>query len=178
MFTANKEIMEKSCATFGLANNSPEEIKAIHDNTKSIAASSGVDARFIFAVIIQESKGCVRVKTTSHSVQNPGLMQSHNGPNSCNENGVGTNPCPENKIKGMIQDGVTGKAGLKDSLATAGGTNAQSFYKTARIYNSGSLDPSGNMATNAPTPCYVSDVANRLVGFVGKMGLSECTLGK
>ena len=173
MFTANQGFMSSSCANFGQAINSPDETKAIHDAVISIAASSAVDARFIFATVMQESSGCVRIKTTTNAVPNPGLMQSHNGPNSCNINGVGTIPCPNTTIIGMIADGTTGAGGLSSAQATVGAADASGIYKAARIYNSGSLDPSGNLATNAATPCYASDIANRLVGFVGD---SACTL--
>lgn len=175
MFTANRGVMSSSCAhhNVGQAPNSPEETTAIHNAVVSIAASSGIDARFIFATLIQESSGCVRIQTTANAVRNPGLMQSHNGPNSCNINGIGTVPCPTSSITGMIADGTTGTGGLSNALATAGTSDASGVYRAARIYNSGSLDASGDLAWNAATPCYASDIANRLLGFVGD---SPCTL--
>ena len=173
MFTANQGVLSSSCANSGQAVNTPDETQAIHDAVINVAASSGVDARFIFATVMQESSGCVRIKTTMNAVPNPGLMQSHNGPNSCNINGTGTVPCPDTSVAGMIADGTTGTGGLSSALATAGTADASGIYKAARIYNSGSLDPSGDLATNAATPCYASDIANRLVGLVGD---SACTL--
>ena len=67
----------------------------------------------------------------------------------------------------MIQDGAGGTSsgdGLQQGIS---GDQAIDVYKAARIYNSGSLDASGNLATNGATPCYASDIANRLIGFLG-----------
>ena len=69
-----------------------------------------------------------------------------------------------------------GKDGLKQALASASASAvAQKTYQAARIYNSGSLGAGTNLAAGAATPCYASDIANRLSGFVGT---SPCTLGK
>ena len=164
--------MQASCASSGQANDSPDEISDITLAVNSVASSTGVDARFIFAVIMQESSGCVRVKTTANAVQNSGLMQSFGG-TSC----FGINPCPTDKITQMVQDGaggVGGKSGLEQGLASAlAGATAQKTYQAARIYNSGSLGSGSDLAAGAATPCYSSDVANRLIGFVGT---STCTL--
>ena len=147
MFTANQDVMSASCTAFGQQPNSVEETQAIHDAVASIAGTSGADARYIFATVMQESSGCVRV--------------------------VGTTPCPESSISGMISDGTAGADGLREVLARAGSSDAQAVYKAARINNFGSLDAFGDLATNTATPYYSSDIANRLTGFVGT---SECTL--
>jgi hypothetical protein len=39
------------------------------------STATGVDHRFVLAVLMQESHGCVRVNVTSGGVRNPGLMQ-------------------------------------------------------------------------------------------------------
>jgi hypothetical protein len=60
---------------------------------------------------MQESKGCVRVKTTSSPGQlitNPGLMQTHNGLGSCASSGNTTTPCGPVMIDQMVKDGVSG----------------------------------------------------------------------
>ena len=87
----------------------------------------------------------------------------------------------------MISDGVYGTPaypsdGLMQALAQAetsdGATGAQAYYIAARLYNSGS----GSLASSrrrgldlsspqdAATQCYASDIANRLVGWVGVNG--------
>ena len=44
---------------------------------------------------------------------------------------------------------------------------AGDVYTAARIYNSGSVAPNGDLSDgNGATPCYVSDIANRLTGWV------------
>jgi hypothetical protein len=87
---------------------------------EQVAAETGVDHRFILAVILQESAGCVRVPTTGGANPNPGLMQSHAGSNTCNNgNGLITNPCPQATITGMVTDGVAGTTsgwGLADCI--------------------------------------------------------------
>lgn len=75
----------------------------------------------------------------------------------------------------MAEDGVAGTAagdGLKQLLAKATGQGAQKYYQAARMYNSGSLDPSGNLGLGVATHCYCSDIANRLTGW--SAGVSQC----
>lgn len=136
-------------------NNSSSEISAIQASIASVAASSRVDARVILAVIMQESSGNVRVRTTNNGIRNPGLMQSHNG--------VEFDPAnPSGSILQMIKDGTEGTQdgdGLKQCIA-----RFSNVYAGLRAYNSGSvnlLDLSDGMGA---TPNYVSDVANRLMG--------------
>ncbi|OAA80659.1 Lysozyme-like domain protein [Akanthomyces lecanii RCEF 1005] len=170
MWQANvNNVMSKSCTGFGQANNSPSESADIKSAIENVAQSSGVDARFILAIVMQESNGCVRAPTTNYGVINPGLMQSHDGSSSC----FNVNPCPKSTIQGMIEDGVNGTPsgdGLKQLLAKAGGNNAAAFYKAARMYNSGSVDPSGDLGKGIATHCYVSDIANRLLGWSEGVG--------
>jgi hypothetical protein len=113
-------------------------------------------------------------------------MQSHAGENTC---GTGTNPCPASTITGMISDGVGGTpsgdglAAIMDQLSAGtvtkkraysnDTTQAQLYYRAARTYNSGSIDASGDLGIGPGTPCYASDVANRLTGWV--FADSSCT---
>lgn len=68
-------------------------------------------------------------------------------------------------ILAMVQDGTQGTAtgdGLVQTL-----DYYTSPYGAARGYNSGSIPKSGNLSEAAgATACYVSDVANRLTGWV------------
>ena len=163
--------MKASCAQWSAADDSDQEISDIKSAIQSVASQSGVDERFILAIMMQESNGCVRVPTTDNGVRNPGLMQSHNGQGTCD----GTNPCPASEITQMITDGTEGTPsgdGLKQTMTQATGTGSQTYYGAAVIYNSGNL-PS-NLDDNTATPCYASDVANRLMGWFS--GTSSCTL--
>lgn len=171
----NQQILSSSCTQFDKENNTPAEIADIDSSVQSVAKSTGVDPRFILAVIMQESKGCVRVHDTispDGTVRNPGLMQDHNGPNSCANVTV---PCPAATITGMISDGTNGTEGitgggdgLKQTLAQATGTDkladAQAVYVAARIYNSGSYTVGTDLGAGAATASYASDIANRLLG--------------
>lgn len=180
MFEANKAVMKTSCSSlFSVPDDSDAEISAIHDSIESVAEASKVDHRFILAIIMQESKGCVRVHTTNYGVRNPGLMQDHDGQATCNNdqtNQIST-PCPDDTITQMISEGTGGTAagdGLAQGINQAGGNDVSAFYKAARIYNSGSIDASGDLGKGIATHCYASDVANRLTGWVN--AATGCTL--
>jgi hypothetical protein len=167
MFTANEVIMADSCTQWNVPNNTPEENNDISSAIQSVAGSTGIDARFILAIVMQESNGCVRAPTTNYGVVNPGLMQSHDGSGSCNNGGV-QNPCPSTEIVQMIKDGTSGTSsgdGLQQILAGIGGTDVSMYYQAARIYNSGSIDGTKNLGAGIATHCYASDVANRLTGW-------------
>jgi hypothetical protein len=171
MWSANVPVMQKSCTNLGdYPNSSDKEIAEIKSAVKAQAAASGVDARFVLAIMMQESKGCVRVKTTAWGHANPGLMQSNQGTGSCNPSSTGDapiTPCPASQITQMITDGTSGTAsgdGLKQLLAKQTGTDALAYYRASRMYNSGSI--AGPLEGGIATHCYASDVANRLTGWV------------
>ena len=108
--------------------------------------------------LIIQSGGCVWVPTTDNGVTNPGLMQSHAG--------ASFNPKDErDSIFRMVKDGTLGTAygdGLTQMINQAG-----EIYTAARMYNSGSVALNGDLSNgNGATPCYVSDIANRLTGWV------------
>lgn len=175
LFSDSLSTLKESCANLGASpNNSDEEINSIKEAINEVAEESKLEASFIFALMMQESNGCVRVKTTSYSVSNPGLMQSHAGKASCQ----GQSPCPKSTIKEMIHEGVEGTGsggGLKQCMSQAPGDGAVKYYEAARIYNSGHLDPSGNLGKGSATHCYCSDIANRLLGWTS--GASKCNQG-
>ncbi|KAG6182811.1 hypothetical protein E4U36_003107 [Claviceps purpurea] len=165
-----EDTIRKSCASFQQENNSEQESAAVKKAIQSVSKSSGIDSRFILAVLMQESGGCVRAPTTNYGVTNPGLMQSHNGDNSC----FNVKPCPEEKILGMVKDGALGTSsgdGLQQLLAKAGHDDSK-FYKAARMYNSGSIASTGILQDGIATHCYASDIANRLLGW--SAGLGTC----
>jgi len=56
MWEANSAIMECSSQWPGATNNSPEETADIKAAILSVAAATGVDARFILAIIMQETR--------------------------------------------------------------------------------------------------------------------------
>lgn len=175
LFSLNIPHMSASCSQFNVPNNSPDEIGAIWDGITAASDMTGVDARFILAVVMQESGGCVRAPTSNYGVRNPGLMQCHDGQATCNSDvtGVVQTPCPANTIAQMISEGVVGTAagdGLAQTLNRATGPTyglqcAMAFYGAARLYNSGSIDASGCFEKGIATHCYTSDIANRLTGW-------------
>ena len=172
--------MQSSCPQWSVPNDSASEINDIYNGIETVASETGIDARFILAIMMQESNGCVRAPTTNWGVRNPGLMQDHNGAATCNENGVQT-PCPSSTITQMIRDGAAGTSsgdGLKQCLAESGATDVSMYYKAARIYNSGSIAAGGNLGAGIATHCYASDIANRLTGWISAPHTcSEATIG-
>ena len=170
LWAANEPTISISCTQFGEKNNSPQENSELKSAIQSTGSSAGIDPRFILAVVMQESKGCVRVITTDNGVINPGLMQSHDGTGSCNPGGVGgpgMDPCPSTQITQMIADGTSGTSagdGLEQCLQQATASDlAQSYYQAGTIYNSGNLPQ--NLDDNTATACYASDIANRMTGW-------------
>lgn len=115
---------------------------------------------------MQESTGCLRVNSTDsvHGVHNPGIMQSHNGVSFDEKDAKGS-------IRQMIKDGTQGtKAG--DGLVQLL-NKFPDAYSAARGYNSGALAKSGDLSDAiGATPCYASDIANRLMGWVN--AASDC----
>lgn len=178
---ANVDTMGKSCSQFGQENNSQDETAAIKKAIESVAKDSGVASHFLLTFMMQESKGCVRAPTTNYGVNNPGLMQSFNGQHSCNPDGKGVVPCPDDMILGMISDGagIGLEFGLSQAIKQSGASDVSKYYKGARIYNSGSIAASGNLGDGIATHCYASDIANRLLGWAGDSasGCDEATIG-
>jgi len=178
LFNANKPLMKMSCGNNGWgANDSDGEVNEIYSAIQQVALQTGVDNRFILAIIMQESKGCVRVPTTNNGVRNPGLMQSHNGSGTC----AGVNPCPQKEVTQMVIDGTAGTKygpGLEQLLhqtsAVIGGPRARAYYAAARLYNSGSVDYHNLNNGFSSTPCYANDIANRLLGWT--LAPSRCHL--
>lgn len=171
----NQILISASC------DNTEQETADIKDSIQSIAKETGVDERFILAIVMQESKGCVRVHSTNNGVQNTGLMQSHAGKGSCNDGTSKTSPCPASTIRLMINDGTAGTDagdGLKQCFEAQTGEDATKYYRAARTYNSGSVDASGNLGQGGATHCYASDIANRVGGWAGDVtDCVESTIG-
>ena len=177
LWAANAAIMPNTCGwnSWGAADTA-NEIANIKAAIMAEAKATGVDERFILAIVMQESEGCVRVPTTNNGVRNPGLMQSHNGSGTC----AGVDPCPASEITQMIKDGTAGTSsgdGLKQTLSetapTTGTGTVRNYYAAARKYNSGSVDYTNLDDGLGSTACYASDVANRLTGWV--LAASSCT---
>lgn len=110
MWTASRQTIARSCDTlYEAPNMSDREIQDLYDSIKVVARETRVDHRFILAAIMQETKGCVRAKTSvspDGTVVNPGLLQSFRGTHTCNDkDGKVSTPCPRDQIEGMVRDG-------------------------------------------------------------------------
>ncbi|KAI4943689.1 hypothetical protein J4E86_009654 [Alternaria arbusti] len=161
-WASNQDTIKTSCENHGWGdNNSDAETQAVKDSIESESVASGVPKELILAIMMQESKGCVRAPTTASDAPNPGLMQGA-GTASCHT----ISPCPANVIHDMIHEGTTGEGlrlSLKKALDAFSATPDDSkYYKAARLYNSGDQVTDPNLGQGA-TACYASDIANRLI---------------
>lgn len=109
LWVASQHIISRSCdQVYQVPNNSEQETQDLYDAIKAVSHQSRVDHRFILAAVMQETKGCVRAKTSSSpdGIRNPGLLQTFMGTFSCNDgDGKAKVPCPHEQILGMISDG-------------------------------------------------------------------------
>jgi len=179
LWATNLPTISISCGQFGVPENSEAEKAAIKNGLIAASKKSGVDASYLLAIMMQESKGCVRAPTTNYGVRNPGLFQDFNGAASCNDGAV-INPCPDATIAQMIAEGagIGMQVGLSIGIAQTGASDVSKYYKAARIYNSGSIVGTGNLGQGIATHCYASDIANRLLGWVeGGSTCNENTIG-
>ena len=175
-------MMLQSCTKYNADKPTTQEIRDLYSSIQKVSLATKVDHRFILAIIMQETGGCPRAASSKSpsGVANPGLMQDHDGTNSCNSDGKIQSPCPSGTIEAMITDGTAGTtngdglAGIINQLAGLYG-DVSIFYKSARYYNAGFLDKSGDLGAPGATRCYASDVANRLLGWTDSMP-SKCTL--
>ena len=163
LWEGNQKLLKTACSNLGQGtDNTEEQNKWIGDAIQKVAKDTMVDARFILAIVMQESHGCVNVGATNNGVSNPGLMQSHNGESFC-----GSDKSPEEQqksIEQMVRDGVQGTsdgAGLIQGIDKYG-----DIFAAARKYNSGSCDPFNLNNAFTSTKSYVQSVANRMTGYV------------
>ncbi|KAF2996688.1 hypothetical protein E8E13_004729 [Curvularia kusanoi] len=176
---ANLETIQSSCQVGGWGdNNSDAETQAIKDSIIAESKSSGIPKEFILAIVMQESKGCVRAPTTRWSHDNPGLMQSAQGKGTCNPDGNPVSPCSAAEIRQMIHDGTNGdglETTLTQCVADAGTTDDSKWYRAARLYNAGRI--TDNNLGIGPTACYPSDIANRLTQPINEGSCDNAVIG-
>jgi len=143
-----------------LLNSSPTEVFYVKKWIPIIAYESGVDARVILCIIMQESGGNVRNPTTLSPapdfVKNTGLMQAHNG-QEWDER------YPEWCVERMIRDGAQGTR-FGDGLIQCFHKWDRNWYHACRAYNSGRVNRDDLSDGITATGHYVERVANRLVG--------------
>ncbi|KAK0113743.1 hypothetical protein ONS96_014599 [Cadophora gregata f. sp. sojae] len=143
-----------------LLNSSPSEVFYIKKWIPIVAYESGVDARVILCIIMQESGGNVRNPTTLSPapdfVENTGLMQAHNG-QEWDER------YPEWSVERMIRDGAQGTR-FGDGLIQCFHKWDRNWYHACRAYNSGRVNREDLSDGITATGHYVERVANRLIG--------------
>lgn len=134
-------------------NSSAEQIGWIKEGIQAEADKTGIDPRFILAVVMQESGGNVHVGATNNGVNNPGLMQSHDGASFDGSKA---------SVLQMIKDGVEGTSsgdGLIQGVQKTG-----NLFAAARLYNSGQMNEGNLSDAMGATGSYCSDLANFVMG--------------
>ena len=88
-------------------------------------------------------------------------------------------PCPPATIHQMILDGTNGtdsrdglaqmlqKPDAQGRIMTSLTHDVSDFYRAARWYNGGGIDPSCDLGKGCCMQSFASDIANRLTGWVG-----------
>ena len=132
----------------------------INDAICHTASESGVDARIIFAVVLQESTCLLSAITTNNGANNPGLIQSHNGVGYTDRASI--LQMIKDGTEGTYYQGVKGGDGLRQLISKYG------VYGGLRAYNSveNGIDINNLSSASIGTPSYVSDIANKLIGTV------------
>ncbi|OPB46018.1 hypothetical protein A0O28_0061380 [Trichoderma guizhouense] len=141
------------------AGSTWDDVGRINVAISNAASTIGVDERVILAIILQESHGYVGVQCTGNN--DCGLMQCENCPSFQGRNGL-----PQSDTSAMINGGTQH---FKQNLENWGNQWAESsIYPALREYNSGSVNPNdlSTAAGGFGVPCYVADVAGRMLGDV------------
>ncbi|KKY23543.1 putative exo-beta [Diplodia seriata] len=163
------------------SHNSAANNQILHKKIIQVGAQTKTDARIILAMIMQESSGNLAVPCTGYANANCGIMQASPG-------SISFDPAhPHSSIATMIRNGVLGTPGswpaggpgfawLFDGadgeawagMGTPGGGHpfrALRAFNTGKVVDKADLDKTGG----AGTVSYVNDVANRLLGWDGKV---------
>lgn len=145
------------------------------------AYSTKVDARIIFAIIINETNGD-GTKCNDWAPEHCGVMQAAAGSHkvvsggfsimdSIHEGVLGVPVDPQGKNGGaglayLLEKAATEETGWFRQTMNPDGSDNGNPFSAARQYTSGSIPnhPSLNVGSEAPT-AYVLDIANRLVGW-------------
>ncbi|KAL9114594.1 MAG: hypothetical protein Q9227_001272 [Pyrenula ochraceoflavens] len=153
IFEVNKNEMH-------VAGDTDADVANIKDAVQQVARQTGVEARVIVCIIMQESSGNVGVATTTNQdgSHTGGLMQALGSPGFPGKHGL-----TQHEITSMVEAGTKH---FKGNLNQIGGDHdsAEHIYWALRLYNSGRLDKSNLSNGLGATDSYVSDVANRLTG--------------
>ncbi|KAL7941930.1 hypothetical protein V8C42DRAFT_333097 [Trichoderma barbatum] len=153
------EVFGRYQQTMVNAGSTWDDVGRINVAISSAAATIGVDERVILAIIIQESTGNVGVRCTGDD--DCGLMQCGGCPGF-----PGQRNLPQSSTSAMINGGTRH---FKGNLIDFGNNWSEAtIYPALRAYNSGSVNH-GDLSTAAGgfgVPCYVSDVARRMMGQV------------
>ncbi|KAJ1337838.1 hypothetical protein MN608_00694 [Microdochium nivale] len=131
----------------------------------AIQASSkefSIDPRVLLVMMMQESSGYVSVRTTFsfEGLATAGVMQCMNCPGY-----PGRKNLSQAEINGMVRGGAKHFRADLDKVG-GNGWEPSSVYPALRLYNSGSINNDNLSDGKGATPAYVSEVVQRLGGWI------------
>ncbi|KAM7214744.1 hypothetical protein V8F06_009909 [Rhypophila decipiens] len=154
LFNLNRNSMRSTGST-------EDDVNRIKVGIRQSANQIGVDNRVILAIIMQESHGNVGVVTNNSpgGIVTAGIMQCMGYPGYPGQHGLS-----QDQITAMIRGGTQQ---FKQNLVNWGNIwTGESYYPALREYNSGSVNPNDLSDGRGATASYVSDVVQRLQGWV------------
>ncbi|KAK7942391.1 uncharacterized protein PG986_011504 [Apiospora aurea] len=140
------------------------DVDRIKSALQSVGKQHNIEPRVLLAIMMQESHGDVGAKTTisqPDGLSTGGLFQCWNCPGFNGKHGL-----TQQQITSMVEGGAKH---FQENLAHRGGCmEPKCVYPALREYNSGANAVNLNNLSDAPnaTPSYVSDVVQRLGGWV------------
>ncbi|KAK6840283.1 hypothetical protein PG990_007129 [Apiospora arundinis] len=156
------ELWKKNLPAMKTKGDTQQETEDIKSALKSVGKKYSIEDRVLLSIMMQESHGDVRAKTTYSQPDNlptGGLFQCWNCP------GFTSKPVTKAQITQMVEGGAKH---FKENLSHWGNTmDPKSVYPALREYNSGKVNPKDLSEAPQSTPSYVSDIAQRLGGWTG-----------
>lgn len=140
------------------------DIDHIKTALNSVGSQYGIEPRVLLCIMMQESHGDVGALTTvsqPDGLSTGGLFQCYDCPGFYQQYGL-----TQDQITSMVEGGA--KHFQSDLAAFGGCMDPQCVYPALRSYNSGANAVNQNNLSDAPnaTPAYVSDISQRLGGWV------------
>lgn len=180
MVAMNRKVMLESCAQYSVESNNDTDINNLRDMIMEVSHDKMVDATFILAIVLQESQGCVRRPnaTSKEGLSTLNGVLLGKGTAKCE----GLAACQRSTIREMLENGGSGvpESDLRSLVAAIekntdhNPQHSLNYYRAAYVYSTAVANIPARFEDAIPRHCYVSDVANRLVGWVGHNSTGYC----
>lgn len=169
--------MISSCAKYGVTGMSATEVRDLKDAIYQAAFLANMYASAILALILQETGGCVRVPKTSDGLLE-GVLRTRveGGGYNCDRDTLFEGQdCSYDNMKHMVYRGLfEPDVGFRIAVEKGAALHPHDDYEVRYYWGVRIRKSQGNFHRALPmekypegNPCYVSDFANRMVGWVG-----------